>query len=749
MADKILELRDVWRLYGSKQYEVVKALQGVSLQFELGEFVAIQGVSGSGKSTLLNVMSGMERVTRGTIYINGKPTDTFQQDDWDAYRKNNLGFIFQHFNLIDTLTALENVALVMSLSGISRADRMKRAEELLRQVGLGDRMYNTPLELSGGQKQRVAIARALANNPDIIMADEPTGALDSETAHEIMELLTKIGEHKLIVMVTHNEELARQYAERLIIMEDGLVKTDERLKESTTSVHQELKKKTTAMPFIESLRLSFRSMKSRWGRIAITAVAGSIGIAGVAITSGLGYGVNAYVDEQVNKMLNSNRLELNFGVRKALDQSWDVNLTHYVQWTIPTEERINQFVDTVENATWDYNIDQFVSQNIFNNMKYKDLQDTVNTMHYVTAKATSNPDVLSDYTRHLIEGSVLPQPNKPFEVVVNTAFILTLAEYDNIEADDVVLSDYLNKTLTKDESQMYLVRAGVTDTYELDFTLKITGIAEEMTLFSMPTLYYNHEALKDYLDTIALPNLSTSEGNTLSLLDPAQNQCQFLPESQKEYCTVRVDLILGTTDNITRQLKIIEQNDQIITYDSNGNPMQANGFQVISTGNFIMLGFQGILNTAQIILLIFVLIALFVSAILIAIVLYSSAIERRLEIGILKAVGARNKDVKRIFVAEALLIGSYAGVVGVALGFVAQAIVYAYSASILGTTKGYPLVQIPLIGWDFHSLGWYQYIPLLVPVGLVVIAIGVAYLAGMTPAKKATKMRVVDALREE
>lgn len=749
MGKKILKLHDVWRLYGSKKYEVVKALQGVSLEFELGEFVAIQGVSGSGKSTLLNVMSGMERVTRGNIYINEKPTDDFKQDDWDAYRKNNLGFIFQHFNLLDTLTALENVALVMSLSGISKATRMARAEDLLRQVGLGDRLYNTPLELSGGQKQRVAIARALANNPDIIMADEPTGALDSETAHEIMELLKSIAHDKLIIMVTHNEDLARQYAERLIIMEDGLVKSDERLKESHTSEAQQLTKKTTSMPFIESMRLSFRSMKSRWGRIAVTAIAGSIGVAGVAITSGLGYGVNAFVDEQINSMLSANRLDLSFGVKVAYDQDFFGEMTHFFRPQIPTEERLNQFVDTLEGASWDYNIDQFVGQHIFSNIVYEDSNDDSHSIYYVATRGISNDDVLADYLRHLIPGSSLPSEDEPFEVVVNTAMVQYLADYDGIEPENVVLEDYLNKTLTKAVDQPYVIRMGVEDTISLDYTLKIIGIADEMTLFSQPTIYYNYEAMSDYLDSLALPVLSADEGVALTVLDPAQNQCQFLDVQFQEYCEVNIDLVLENTENITRQIKIIEENPQIMTYDENGNPLLANGFQITSMGNIIMAGFQGILNTAQIILLIFVLIALFVSAILIAIVLYSSAIERKLEIGILKAVGARNKDVKRIFVAEALLIGSYAGVVGVALGFVVQAIVYAYSPAILGTTSPYPIVQIPLLGWDFHSIGWYQYIPLLVPAGLIIMAIGVAYLAGMTPAKKATKMRVVDALREE
>lgn len=749
MGKKILKLHDVWRLYGSKKYEVVKALQGVNLEFELGEFVAIQGVSGSGKSTLLNVMSGMEHVTRGNIYINDKPTDDFKQDDWDAYRKNNLGFIFQHFNLLDTLTAVENVALVMSLSGISRADRMARAEDLLRQVGLGDRLYNTPLELSGGQKQRVAIARALANNPDIIMADEPTGALDSETAHEIMELLRSIAKNKLIIMVTHNEELARQYAERLIIMEDGLVKSDERLKDSEPAETQQLTKKTTAMPFIESMRLSFRSMKSRWGRIAVTAVAGSIGVAGVAITSGLGYGVNAFVDEQINSMLSANRLDLNFGVRVAYEDSFFSEMTHYFKEQVPTEERLNQFVDTLEGASWAYNIDQFVTQNVFSNMVYVDADDDENNIFYVTTRGVSNEDVLADYLRHLIPGSALPHADEPFEVVVNTAMVQYLADYDGIEPEDVVLADYLNKTLTKAVDQPYSIRAGIEDTISLDFTLKIIGIADEMTLFSSPTIYYNYDAMSDFLDSQSLPNLSADEGVTLTALDPAQNQCQFLDSDFQEYCSVNIDLVLENTENITRQLKIIDENPQIMTYDEYSNPLLANGFVISSMGNLIMQGFQGVLNTAQIILLIFVLIALFVSAILIAIVLYSSAIERRLEIGILKAVGARNKDVKRIFVAEALLIGTYAGVVGVALGFVAQAIVYAYSPGLLGTTAPYPIVQIPLMGWDFHSIGWYQYIPLLVPAGLILMAIGVAYLAGMTPAKKATKMRVVDALREE
>lgn len=748
MANNILELHDVWRLYGSKQYEVVKALQSVNLAFSLGEFVAIQGVSGSGKSTLLNVMSGMEKITRGTIYINGKSTGDFKQDDWDAYRKNNLGFIFQHFNLIDTLTALENVALVMSLSGKSRIERMKRAEELLTQVGLKDRLNNTPLELSGGQKQRVAIARALANNPDIIMADEPTGALDSETAHEIMELLKEVGKDKLIVMVTHNEELARQYAERLIIMEDGLVKSDEHLHESHEAVAQVLTKKDTSMPFIESLRLSFRSMKSRWGRIAVTAVASSIGIAGVAVTSGLGYGVNAFVDHQVNSLLTANRYELAFGVRTDVDFDWG-NIEYMVSWTTPSEERLDQFVSTLNNATWSYNIDSFVEQRIMRSLSYLNDENQASTISYVSARGVSDSSILVGYENNLLDGSQLPSETNPFEVVVNSTFIQLLAAADGIDAEEMVATDYIGTELTRDGTFSLDLVPSANDTIDIDFTLKIVGVSDEIALFGSPTIYYNYGAMSEYLAAIDLPALGTHLGRTVNALEPAKNQCQFVDPEYASYCQPKIDLVLADVTNLTRQLTIINQNEQIFTYDNYGNPEQINGFQVSNMANLILEGFRGVLTIAQTILLIFVFIALFVSAILIAIVLYSSAIERKLEIGILKAVGARNKDVKRIFVAEALLIGSYAGFVGIGLGFLIQTVVYAYSPSILGVRNPFPIINIPLIGWDFHSIGWYQYIPLLVPAGLVFIAIAVSYLAGMNPATKATRMRVVDALREE
>ena len=382
-------------------------------------------------------------------------------------------------------------------------------------------------------------------------------------------------------------------------------------------------------------------------------------------------------------------------------------------------------------------------------MVYTNEDDDTTTLNYLSAKAVSDASVLVGYENNLLPGSAMPGEDDPFEVVVNTTFIQFLASAEGIDIEDLVATDFIGAELTRDGSFEIDADPNNNDVIDIDFTLKIVGISDELTLFSSPTIYYNYDAMSDYLDNIALPLLSTATGRTLTALDPAQNVCQFLDEEYSQYCQLDIDLVLSDVVNLTRQLTIINQNEQVFDYDSYGNPIQINGFAVTNMANMILEGFRVVLTTAQTILMIFVLIALFVSAILIAIVLYSSAIERKLEIGILKAVGARNKDVKRIFVAEALLIGSYAGFVGIGLGYLIQAIIYFYSPSILGTRQPFMIVNIPLIGLDFHSIGWYQYIPLLVPAGLVIIAISVAYLAGMNPATKATRMRVVDALREE
>ena len=281
----MLTLKRITKVYSGGEMQV-KALRGIDLDFSSSEFAAILGPSGCGKTTLLNIIGGLDQYTEGDLIIRGKSTKQFRESDWDTYRNHAVGFVFQSYNLIPHQTVLANVELALTLSGIGREERRRRAMEALEKVGLADQIRKKPNELSGGQMQRVAIARALVNNPEILLADEPTGALDSETSVQVMEILREIGRERLVIMVTHNPDLANEYADRIIRLLDGRVISDSRIVRENaperTAVPEENKKKRS-MSILTALNLSLTNLMTKKGRTLLTAFAGSIGIIGIAL----------------------------------------------------------------------------------------------------------------------------------------------------------------------------------------------------------------------------------------------------------------------------------------------------------------------------------------------------------------------------------------------------------------------------------------------------------------------------------
>ena len=291
-----------------KDYKVaagtVHALKGVSLSFRPNEFVCILGASGCGKTTLLNIIGGLDQYTSGDLIIQGRSTKNFKDRDWDVYRNHRIGFVFQSYNLIPHQTVLGNVELALTISGVSREERKKRAEEALKRVGLGNELDKKPNQLSGGQMQRVAIARALVNDPDILLADEPTGALDSNTSVQIMDLIKEIAGERLVIMVTHNPELAESYASRIVRLKDGLVESDSDPYDDETEPKQEEVRERAKMSFLTSLALSFRNLLTKKGRTILTSVAGSIGIISVCLVLALSNGFNNYIRKTEEDMLS-------------------------------------------------------------------------------------------------------------------------------------------------------------------------------------------------------------------------------------------------------------------------------------------------------------------------------------------------------------------------------------------------------------------------------------------------------------
>jgi len=308
----MLQLKNITKTYVAGEMKV-RALSDVSVNFRESEFVAVLGQSGSGKTTLLNIIGGLDRYTSGQLIINGTPTDRYRDADWDTYRNHSIGFVFQSYNLIPHQTVLANVELALTLSGVSKSERRRRAAEALGKVGLSDQMSKKPSQLSGGQMQRVAIARAIVNEPDILLADEPTGALDSETSVQIMEILKEISRDRLIIMVTHNPDLAKKYATRTVYLKDGKitgdsdpytddmiptpdVKTDEKTKKKKVKIEHGVKKGKKSMSIFTALSLSVKNLGTKRGRTFMTSFAGSIGIIGIALIMALSNGIQLYIN---------------------------------------------------------------------------------------------------------------------------------------------------------------------------------------------------------------------------------------------------------------------------------------------------------------------------------------------------------------------------------------------------------------------------------------------------------------------
>ena len=301
----MLEIKNITKIYKTGSF-TQKALNKVNISFRENEFVSILGPSGSGKTTLLNIIGGLDKYDSGDLVINEISTKKYKDKDWDSYRNHRIGFIFQSYNLIPHQTVLSNVELALTLSGIGKKERKRRAIKALKEVGLGDHIHKKPNQMSGGQMQRVAIARALINNPDILLADEPTGALDSETSVQIMNLLKKISKDKLVIMVTHNPELANEYSNRIISLKDGEVINDTNPYDGKEVVdYKKGKSKKTSMSFFTALSLSLNNLMTKKGRTLLTAFAGSIGIIGIALILSLSNGVNNYIDKVQEDTLTS------------------------------------------------------------------------------------------------------------------------------------------------------------------------------------------------------------------------------------------------------------------------------------------------------------------------------------------------------------------------------------------------------------------------------------------------------------
>ncbi|MBD5632423.1 MAG: ABC transporter ATP-binding protein/permease [Clostridia bacterium] len=408
----MLELIDIKKDYAIAD-GAVHALNGVSLKFRKNEFVSILGASGCGKTTLLNIIGGLDKYTSGDLVIAGKSTKEYNDGDWDTYRNHSIGFIFQSYHLIPHQTILQNVELALTISGVSKEERRQRASEALQKVGLGDKLNARPNQLSGGQAQRVAIARALINDPEIVLADEPTGALDSKTSVQIMELLKEISSDKLVIMVTHNPELAEQYSTRIIRLLDGVVTDDtmpysgepetSKTEDTTGSTVNKGRKKKSSMSVGMAFSLSLKNLLSKFKRTALVSVAGSIGIVGVSMVLAISAGVQSYITSMEDDMLSGYPVEI---TRSAIDytslMAMHDNATQKVDITkLDDKLYVNSLMETLGNFSTGFTKMNIITQNYIDYVNampkeyYNVLQcgydfEIANNI-YTDFKVTSNP----------------------------------------------------------------------------------------------------------------------------------------------------------------------------------------------------------------------------------------------------------------------------------------------------------------------------------------------------------------------
>ncbi len=377
----MLELKQITKQYVTGD-STVQALKGIDLKFRENEFVSVLGPSGCGKTTLLNIIGGLDQYTSGDLIINGTSTKKFKNRDWDTYRNHTIGFVFQSYNLISHQTVLSNVELALTLSGVSREERHRRAIEALEKVGLGDQLKKKPNQMSGGQMQRVAIARALVNNPDILLADEPTGALDSTTSLQIMELLKEVAKDRLVIMVTHNPELAEQYSTRIIRLKDGTVTGDTNpCTDASTEIAPVSRRKKTSMSFFTALSLSRNNLMTKKGRTFMIAFAGSIGIIGIALILSLSNGVQNYINRVEEDTLTSYPLSI---------ESTSMDMTSLMTAMMGTQTKDNS-----------HDLDKVYSNNMMNDMMDM-MASEINTndlqafKKYLESGETNIQDLVSD-----------------------------------------------------------------------------------------------------------------------------------------------------------------------------------------------------------------------------------------------------------------------------------------------------------------------------------------------------------------
>lgn len=847
MGKYILELKDIKKDYKLAD-NVVPALKGVSMAFRHNEFVSILGPSGCGKTTMLNIIGGLDQYTSGDLIIKGQSTKKFKGGDWDTYRNHSIGFVFQSYNLIPHLSVLGNVELALTLAGISSKERKQRAMAVLERVGLKNECKKRPNQLSGGQMQRVAIARALVNNPEILLADEPTGALDSKTSVQIMELIKEISKERLVIMVTHNTELAEKYSSRIIKLLDGKVIDDsnppsenddalERIIETLPQNAQNLqkndkkafKKKKSSMSVFTAFMLSLKNLITKKGRTILTSVAGSIGIIGVALVLAISNGFTNYINKMQTDTLGgypiavstvaidysslssfmgeSNKVgtseeEGSFGVYNpstiiAKMGNYNFISDKFVKYINDYIEEDNKKGDrkSLSSVQFTYATNLKVLTEGSEGIIFVDTKPTTSSIYGTSSslfyEGLSDKDfVLSNYD--IVEGKYPENKNEVLLVLNSTGALSTdmltklgiavsvnsEGEYERILYSDVIGKTY--KVISNDTyyTPVYDSEGNVTEFSTLakaDYQTAFDGASETLSICGV--MKPRKDIVVEVFDAgiMYLPELATSYQqdckNSLIVQKSIDDGKFYVPftvdiselkgfglgiqnfntpaeivgfvkssfdidMTAEEATNLGLQMVGASTiptgiylypkdfDGKAEVLKLID--------DWNASENGAHNKIVYTDATEVLTGTLGeLINIISYVLIAFAAISLLVSSIMIGIITYVSVVERTKEIGVLRSIGARKRDIARVFNAETFIIGLFAGLIGVVLTYILCFPVNAIIAKVSGGLKNIAVLKFG------HAL-------ILIAVSFVLTLI-----SGLIPARIASKKDPVVALRSE
>ncbi len=776
----MLELKHITKSYKTGDFKQV-ALNNVSLKFRKNEFVMILGPSGSGKTTLLNIIGGLDRYDSGNLIINGKSTKMFKDKNWDAYRNACVGFVFQNYNLISHISIYKNVEMALTLSGTSASRKKKLVMDALRKVGLEKHANKKPSQLSGGQMQRVAIARALVNNPDIILADEPTGALDSKTSVKIMNLIREISKDKLVIMVTHNDELAKRYANRTIKLKDGNIISDSKPLNKNNEKTSKFKIRKTKMSFLSAISLSLNNIKTKKGRTFLTAFASSIGIIGIALILSISNGFNKQIDEYEKNTMSSFPIAISSVVSTLDEEGLEDNKNAFsgkgeypkedVLYTYSPDEnsKVHQNKITEDYINYLNDIDDGMLSAIsyFRMINFNII--TTNGTNYQTVNTGSInfselPLDLSDNSYlednyDLLSGSypesytdvvlIVDSKNRIDKSVLDALYIDS--NKDEIDFDEVVGKEFKlvsnDDYYTKITSDVFTFNKASIDMYnKSNVTLKITGIVrgkKDNTLASIM------DALSESMGSSLLSKIGYSneliekivEENKQSEIVKAQENSSgvvFMGGASFDSVGITKDealMMLGantTPVSINIYPNNFDNKDEIIKYLDDYNKDKSDENKIIYTDYAEQISSlsSNIMDGITIVLIAFCSISLVVSSIMIGIITYISVLERTKEIGILRSLGARKKDITRVFNAETLIIGIISGIVAIVITLVLLI----------------PINKILYNLTDLKNVGVLNPVHALI---LIIISVLLTLVGGFIPAKSASKKDPVEALRSE